>query len=508
MPVNYPCSKCKKACKEDVEEGEESICCDKCDKWVHYTCTNLTGEELELYQAPDMLYHCERCLNTCLICNRYCRKNQKSTRCCACNNLIHSKCRDSSFGRFFNDSGSPDMFFCSPCIDQTPVIETNIAPVSSIINDLIHEVKTDSGPNEISSSSLVLNTLNDHLSPLPNVTDFVNASHYYDVDKLNCSIIDNPDHLLLLHINAVSLPKNTDKINDLIAQLHKPPSIIQISETKLHDDKEEDQLPQIQINGYKIIHNNSSTQAGGTALYISENLKFITRTDLTINMPHVECSFIELICENTSKNPLIGVVYRHPSNSAYARLFTVELEELLDKCTRKGTQVFLAGDINIDLSKSTIESTEYVESLASLGFTCHINKPTRIFRCEGATNTSFSTLDHILSNGNPDCVKSGILTYHISDHLPVFALVNTAKPAIYKDREIYKRDFKPCLKDTFLKHLDSKLKELEFDETNPDSNMEIIVSTIQSAIDHIFPLKKLSNKRKKFVQNPWKSKNL
>ena len=171
------------------------------------------------------------------------------------------------------------------------------------------------------------------------MNEHIPVSKYYDIDGLNTIIKDSPKQLLMISVNIVSLPKNVDKIKSLIKKLTKPPSIIHVCETKLPVDEEKLKLllPEIQIKGYDIVYNNSITNAGGTALYIQENLKFTKREDLTINLPGVECSFIELICENRSKNPLIGTVYRHPSNSPNARLFSVELEELLEKCTNKGT---------------------------------------------------------------------------------------------------------------------------------------------------------------------------
>ena len=181
----------------------------------------------------------------------------------------------------------------------------------------------------------------------------------------------------------------------------------------------------------------------------------------------------------------------------------MELEELLDKCTNKGTQVYLAGDININLNKSTTESRDYTESLTSLGFSFYINRPTRICRRQGDDYTTFTTLDHFVSNANPDCIQSGILTYDISDHLPVFALINIGRPDLHKEQLLYRRIFKPSLQNKFVEHLDSLLNKLEFDECSPDTNMEKITNTVQLAIDHIFPLKKYSKKDTKAALYPW-----
>ena len=68
MPVNFPCTKCRKACKKNVKRGEESICCDECENWVHFDCTNLSNEDLEFFKLPDKKFTCDRCLKTCLKC--------------------------------------------------------------------------------------------------------------------------------------------------------------------------------------------------------------------------------------------------------------------------------------------------------------------------------------------------------------------------------------------------------------------------------------------------------
>ena len=53
MPVNHPCTICRKACKKNVREGDESIHCDQCKKWVHLRCTELSPEELNHVTSTD-----------------------------------------------------------------------------------------------------------------------------------------------------------------------------------------------------------------------------------------------------------------------------------------------------------------------------------------------------------------------------------------------------------------------------------------------------------------------
>ena len=83
-----------------------------------------------------------------------------------------------------------------------------------------------------------------------------------------------PENLRLIHINAVSLCKHVDDITAMIAELSIDPSIIFISETRLLDEKETFQKSQIKIPGYTFVLDNTPTNAGGTAIYVSDGLKY------------------------------------------------------------------------------------------------------------------------------------------------------------------------------------------------------------------------------------------
>ena len=107
----------------------------------------------------------------------------------------------------------------------------------------------------------------------------------------------------------------------MISELSKLPSIIFISETRVKDEKEKFQKTQIKIPGYTFVLDNSKTNAGGTAIYVSDDLKFKERDDIIFNYPNVEACFVEIICKANSHNPIFGAMYRHPG--FYARPFCI-----------------------------------------------------------------------------------------------------------------------------------------------------------------------------------------
>ena len=120
-------------------------------------------------------------------------------------------------------------------------------------------------------------------------------------------------------------------------------------------------LPQIRINGYcDPILNNSPTQAGGTGIYISNNLKFIERPDIKFNYDNCEACFIEIMCEKESDNQIFGALYRHPFSNV--RPFTSYLGEFLETFTERNTKLTMLGDINIDLKTKRPPSISLLRS--------------------------------------------------------------------------------------------------------------------------------------------------
>ena len=138
---------------------------------------------------------------------------------------------------------------------------------TSISIDNIYDILNNSSDtfNTLCPNSIFNNQDNDSIS----------LSDYYCIDELNLELNNIQDELLIIHINAVSLSKaeNFDNIIDALSQFSAKPSLICISETKLHDSKLTYQLSTVQIPGYSFIYHNSTTSAGGTAMYISNNVR-------------------------------------------------------------------------------------------------------------------------------------------------------------------------------------------------------------------------------------------
>ena len=291
----------------------------------------------------------------------------------------------------------------------------------------------------------------------------------------------------------------------MIAKFSKDPSIIFISETRVHDEKEQFQKPQIEIPGYTFVLDNSPTNAGGTAIYVTDGLVYKERDDIIFNYPNVETCFIEIICKKPGHNPIFGAIYRHPGE--YARPFCSHLREFLEFFADSGISLTLLGDLNIDLNKTNAITNQYVNTLNSLGFSLLINQPTRIFHYEGSDNVTCSTIDHIITNRSSAFAKSGILIAEVSDHLPIFGIMSLSKPCNNPFKNTYRRFFPESKKESYVSRLKLNLDGSNFD-VGPHIHLEKILLSIQDASEQTFPERKVSNKQARKILHPWMSNEI
>ena len=95
-----------------------------------------------------------------------------------------------------------------------------------------------------------------------------------------------------------------------------------------------------------------------------------------LNCSDVENIWVEIA--NRNKKCVIGGIYRHPNSSV--KQFTSELDGVLSNVNHKKIPCVVAGDVNIDLSKteSNVDTANYVDMVLTNNFTPIILMPTRI----------------------------------------------------------------------------------------------------------------------------------
>ena len=315
---------------------------------------------------------------------------------------------------------------------------------------------------------------------------------YYDQDQFLDNFRSNTDSKLL-HINARSLPKNISNIVNYLNLLENCFSVIGISETWLKDIQD----PLIQIQNYTIEGIcRQNKRGGGVALYIKQDLGYSIRNDLSVNDSEIESCFIELV--NTHRvNVIIGIVYKPPCASC--ENFTDQVNKILGHVNAENKKCYIMGDFNINLLQYDTDNTvkNFINVLSSHSFYPTISKPTRI------TSYSSTLIDNILTNDFLNH-SAGILVTDISDHLPVFLIIDQFKEKNQGERKYVRRDFNM----NNVKCFNDDLNETDWNFLKSPNDIHDIYNTflehVQTLYDKNFPVQEIKCRYDKY-KSPWLS---
>jgi len=139
-----------------------------------------------------------------------------------------------------------------------------------------------------------------------NVCDYAN-SEYCTLESLK---VKSKNKFSLLHVNIRSLTKNLEKLEELLAGIRTLPDIIAITETRLKNAMNFG----FRLQGYSIEYHDSSTNAGGVALFVKDSLSYRVENKLMVDTPSCENLWLQFDTNN-SNTFVIGVVYRHPNSN-------------------------------------------------------------------------------------------------------------------------------------------------------------------------------------------------
>ena len=141
----------------------------------------------------------------------------------------------------------------------------------------------------------------------------LNIINYKYCDNEEIQSLNNLNHknyLSLFHINTCSLSKNIEEPEYLLDKTKTDFDVISISESRIKKDKSP--INSINLKGYS--HESCLTEsgAGGTLLYINNNLSYRPRNNLRIyKSTELESTFIEILAPKKTR-VIVGCIYRHP----------------------------------------------------------------------------------------------------------------------------------------------------------------------------------------------------
>jgi exonuclease III len=353
----------------------------------------------------------------------------------------------------------------------------------------------------------------DFLDILRGNDDDIDLNSPYSNSEISCEIYDtanftstfsNSKNFSMMSLNIQSLQAKFSEFEEYIYELSRNNcnfDVICLQELWRLNDPDFFDLNNYQKLVFK--SRQSNVQGGGVGFFIKNSIKFKLLDDISIFVDKViESIFIEVEI-NKKLKIIIGSIYR--PNSASSDLspseqlskFNDSLISILSLVGNK--KVYILGDINIDILKFEThkQTTDYVNSIFSLGCLQIITKPTR------CNHHSSTLIDHIITNEISRKYVTGVLLCAVSDHFPTFCFLDHTR-----EQQKHKTFFSRNTSMQNIEKFKDKLSQTSWQETisaiDPQASFNVFHKIFQKLHEDTFPLKeyrfnKNINKNEKWI---------
>ena len=293
-------------------------------------------------------------------------------------------------------------------------------------------------------------------------------SNYFNTTRFNedDSFAINNKNLCAIHVNIRSLTANGNTFIAYLETLKLKFDIICFSETWLREDYQiENYFPD-----YTSFHSmRTDRSGGGVSIFISNKYKSSQLVDITLNSDHLECIFANL--SYGDKTIVVGSCYRPPNITNYH----VFISDLSSKLSVIGTNcsTLICGDFNLDLLKMDSDPTvsNFMDTMHTFGLIHTISKPTRI------TENTFSLIDNIFISNSLQ-YSSGILSFDITDHFPIFVVFKNFFDMVETNRYIKFR----LLNENTLNSLTNHFSSESFDSILNSDDLDFCIEELDKKI--------------------------
>ena len=176
-------------------------------------------------------------------------------------------------------------------------------------------------------------------------------------------------------------------------------------------------LINIDLPLYKFIHVDSTTAAGGVAMYVSNKLQFEVCPNQHL-LNSAKCLWLEFFENNTKSKFIVGVVYRHPDQTKVDD-FLASFSICLSNLSNSKKVYYMLDDFNINILQDnrSNSTSEYISLIVSHGAIPVITVPTRV------TSNSSTLIDHIITNNSDLDLNPAVIETDITDYFPVFCII-------------------------------------------------------------------------------------
>ena len=208
-----------------------------------------------------------------------------------------------------------------------------------------------------------------------------------------------------MHLNIRSLNKHITDLHTFLSTLPFKPDVISLSKVRIHQP-----LQNIDICWYNLIHAKSNYgQAGEVAVYTNVWLRFAQMKSFLIRGS--KSIWLKVGHQESIKTLVISTVYRHPKENV--NQFVEDFSECLEKLTSVNSTFYILGNINININKSSLESSlakRYTDAITSSGAVPIITLPTHI------TDNLSTVIDYIITNDLSRHVTPCVIRSPMTNH--------------------------------------------------------------------------------------------
>jgi len=334
-------------------------------------------------------------------------------------------------------------------------------------------------------------------NPDADYTSVYNAnSPYYTVKDIPQNHERFTNHKYkVLHINIQSLSSSFDRLTTMLTELEGKGILfdfILLCETWLNEIN----AKSYNLPGYKYVYKNRSKQPrGGVGIYVKDIYNFTLIEEISFFEEGLyESIFIK--ATTGSESVIVGEIYRIPNTNLTKALDLYE--KTLDVLSDYKEKVIIGTDQNLNYLK--IEKHKATEDLFNI-FYSHmmlptINKPTRV------NHDTATLIDNIYIKAHTcSKIETGIIKTNLSDHYPIFALIDHGKTLTHKNTTIQHR----VLNDVVIAKINSELETQNWDsltEMNATEACSYFTEKVESVLDKYAK----KNKEKKFQKGTMANK--
>lgn len=294
-------------------------------------------------------------------------------------------------------------------------------------------------------------------------------------------LVVRPGKLRVAALNVCSLRPKTEAVTQLLH--NRDLDVLAISETWLSG---QDAASACKIDGYRFLHRDYRVRGSGVGMYIRNNVSF-KKLSLNSALEHIGV----ILNINGRKVALINIYRNHDVNY---EVFYDELEIIVSSASLECENIFILGDMNIDLLRNNNVTIAYKSVLSELGLAQIIDVPTR----HGAL------LDHLLVTKEDLVLESGVADVHFSDHDCIYCNLNVKKPKTVPTL-ITSRNFRKLDEGAFLECLRSSELDLIYYLDKIEDKVHVLTSTLQLLFDTFAPME---TKRVSRAPQPWITDNI